>query len=516
MTESIDTPRLRVEGLTKQFGPTIVLDDVRFDVRAGAVHGLIGQNGAGKSTLVKILAGMYPDHRGTTVLDGHRAVLKSPRGARAEGIAVVHQEFSLVPEMTIAENLLLGREPGRWKYHAASIRREAELIVERSGIDVGHSVDTPVSDLSPAIRQRIEIVKALSNDLKVLVMDEPTARLAEAERDSFFAVVRNLASRGVGLVFISHYLEEVKALTDVVTVLRNGRVVVTQPTDQLSIAAMAELMLGEKVTERTNKRFTENDTPRPVAIEGVDLGFGPHLRHVSVQARQGEVVGIAGLVGSGRTRLCRILAGVTPPTCGSVLVDGAAVKFRNPRDAIARGVVLIPEDRKRQGLVLESPISANLTLMALRRHFGRNGFVSRKSVTSASRQVVSDLAVSPPNPDVLAATLSGGNQQKVVLGKAFQATPTVLIVDQPTAGVDVGTKRVIHDLLRERAAAGMAVLVVSDDIDELFAVSDRFVIMHRGTVLCERFAHELDHGQLVTLISSGASSDTGAGSGDTP
>ncbi|GGO97854.1 sugar ABC transporter ATP-binding protein [Wenjunlia tyrosinilytica] len=364
--------RLQLSGVTKQFGPAVVLDHVDLQVRAGQVHGLIGQNGAGKSTLVKTLAGLYPDHGGGTRIDGRPAALRNPRQSRSEGIAVIHQEFSLVSEMTVAENLLLGREPGLWGYNRRAIRKKAEALVEEVGIEIGESVEASVSGLSPAIRQRIEIVKALAEDAKVLIMDEPTARLSEAERLSLFRVVRQLADRGVGMVFISHFLDEVREVTDWLTVMRNGRVVASEPTKSLTVGRMAALMLGEEFQQVIDheRAVGQADDTRPVVLEADSVSVGDRLRGVSIALRAGEIVAVAGLVGSGRTRLCRVLTGVEQPTGGRLRVRGSEVRFSGPRGAISRGIALIPEDRKYQGLSLSSPLTENLCLMALQRRRG--------------------------------------------------------------------------------------------------------------------------------------------------
>ncbi|MEV6005191.1 sugar ABC transporter ATP-binding protein [Streptomyces sp. NPDC051976] len=500
---------LQLTGVTKQFGLTVVLDHVDLQVRAGEVHGLIGQNGAGKSTLVKTLAGLYPDHGGLIEVDGARATLRTPRASRAEGIAVIHQEFSLVSEMTVAENLLLGREPGSWRHSRTALRRRAAALVDEVGIEIGESVDAPVGGLSPAIRQRIEIVKALAEDVRVLVMDEPTARLSEAERRSLFRVVRELSDRGVGMVFISHFLEEVREVTDRLTVLRNGRAVACEPSKSLSVGRMAALMLGEELRQVLDHERAAGraDDAHPVVLEADAVSSGERLREVSIALRSGEIMAVAGLVGSGRTRLCRVLGGADPATGGSLRLRGRKLALAGPRHAISQGIALIPEDRKHQGLSMSSPLTENLTLMALQRRLGRGGVVTRRAVRRLSTRLVRELEVSPPDIDAHAGTLSGGNQQKVVLGKALASEPDVLIIDQPTAGVDVGTKAQIHRLLRERADSGVALMVVSDDIDELYALGDRFHVMRQGRLIWQGTAADVTREQLVELISAGTVPD---------
>ena len=497
--------RLRLSRLTKQFGSSVVLDEVSLEVRKGQIHGLIGQNGAGKSTLVKILAGLYPDHGGDVMVDGRRLVLRHPRQSRSEGIAVIYQEFSLVPSMTVAENLLLGREPHRLRYSGRDIRRRAEELLHRVAIDVGAPLDAYVRDQSPAVMQRIEIAKALADDACVLVMDEPTARLSDSEREWLFATMRTLSDRGVGIMFISHFLEEVRSTTDWLTVLRGGRVVGSAPTARFDVGQMAELMLGEGLRDALEREshISRSDQQHPVVLSACRVSVGSRLSEVDVSLRTGEILGVAGLVGSGRTRLARVLAGVDRPTGGRIDLRGKPLRMRSPRDGIGRGIALIPEDRKHQGLSMVSPVADNLCLTSLHRRLGRAGVVTRRAVNDLANQLVRDLEVSPSRIDLPASALSGGNQQKVLLGKALAAKPDVLVIDQPTAGVDVGTKAQIHDLLHERAARGAAIMVVSDDLDELYALSDRLCVMRKGRVIWHGVPAQLDRPELLALMSAG-------------
>ena len=499
--------QLSVVRLSKRFGPALVLDGVDLDVRPGRIHGLIGQNGAGKSTLVKTLAGLYPDHTGEIRVGGTPVALKNPRQSRRQGIAVIHQEFSLVPSMTVAENLLLGREKPGIGYSAKVTRATAAQVLDEITIDTGTALDTVVGDLGPAVMQRIEIAKALAQDARVLVMDEPTARLSELEREWLFTTMRTLSDRGVGIMFISHFLEEVRGITDDLTVLRNGRVARTAPTAEFSLQDMAELMLGRELQDRLeNDARTSRAGDHPVALEAVGLSAGPRLRDVTLTLRRHEIVCVAGLVGSGRTRLARVLAGADQPTEGHLTVDGEVVRLRSPRDAIARGIALIPEDRKHQGLSMQSPISANLSLMALQSHLGTAAYVPRRAVRQLAERSVTDLQISPARTDLDAGALSGGNQQKVLLGKALAARPGILVIDQPTAGVDVGTKAQIQQLLHDQAGGGAAVLVVSDDVEELYALADRLVVMRKGRIIWQGLPADLTRNHLLTLMSTGTHS----------
>jgi ribose transport system ATP-binding protein len=496
--------RLHVSNLSKRFGSATVLDSVSLDVRAGQLHGLIGQNGAGKSTFVKTLAGLYPDHGGTVSIDGKPVELRTPRRSRAQGVAVIFQEFSLVPSMTVAENLLLGQEPGSWRYSARGTHDAAAELLERESIDVGAPLDAMVADQSPGVMQRIEIAKALGQDARVLVMDEPTTRLSEAERHWLFRTMREVCDRGVGVMFISHFLEEVLGITDWLTVLRNGKVVGSAPTERFSVTQMTELMLGEELKLESERQRSQPTDERPVTISLDRVNLGPRLRNVSVELRAGEVLGVAGLVGSGRTRLCRVISGADRPTSGCIRLKGKEVKFRNPRDAIANGIALIPEDRKHQGLSMTGSIGDNLCLMSLQRRHGPLAVVTRSSVRKQGEALVKELQIVPPTVNAPVSTLSGGNQQKVVLGKALAADPEILIIDQPTAGVDVGTKAQIYRILRDRAKAGATILVVSDDLDELYALSDRLCVLRKGEVLWQGTPLDLNKSELLQLISAGA------------
>ncbi|GAA0313284.1 sugar ABC transporter ATP-binding protein [Kineococcus aurantiacus] len=497
-------PSLAISGLTKKFGASTVLDGVDLVVGRGRVHALIGQNGAGKSTLVKTLAGLYPDYSGDIQVDGRDVTMRNPRQARRDGVAVIHQEFSLVSTLTVAENLLLGREGAGWRYDGARLVEDAADLVRRVGITLGAELTAPTEGLSPAVHQRMEIVKALAENAKVLVMDEPTARLSEAERVALFDLVRDLAAREVGIVFISHYLDEVREICDEVTVMRNGTVVATQPARSSTVSELATLMLGEELAHdlQTDHRPVP-DAEGEAVMTGHGLTVPGRLHGIDVTLHRGEVLGVAGLVGSGRTRLCRVLAGADRPTSGTLTFQGRELRLRSPRAAIRRGIALIPEDRKHQALSMEASLSQNLVLMAIQRGLGRWGLVSRRSVRRVSSRVLTDLEVRPHDVDAPAGTLSGGNQQKVVLGKALLAAPDVLIVDQPTAGVDVGTKAQIHRLIKERARAGAAVLVVSDDLEELYGLGDRFQVLHRGRTTWTGYAQDVTYDELVHSIASG-------------
>jgi ribose transport system ATP-binding protein len=405
--------------------------------------------------------------------------------------------------MTVAENLLLGREPRSFGYSAREITKRAAQILDDVGIDIGVPLSTPTAGLSPAMKQRIEIVKALAERASVLLMDEPTARLSNTETRWLFKTMRELAERGVGVIFISHFLEEILEVSDWVTILRNGSVVASAPCAELKLETMTSLMLGEQLRGQLAERreHNEDDARGPVVLEARDLSVGERLHDINLQVRSGEIVGVAGLVGSGRSRLCRALAGVDRPTSGSLLLRGRPVQLRTPRHALRSGIALIPEDRKNQALSLVSSVKDNLALMALQKGLGPFGIVPVSRINRLATRYVEQLAVVPPDIDAPVSTLSGGNQQKVVVGKALATDPQVLIIDQPTAGVDVGTKAQLHRVLRDLADSGAALVVVSDDLDELFTLSDRLCVMRRGALAWEGAAADMDRETLLREIS---------------
>jgi ABC-type sugar transport system ATPase subunit len=490
---------LVMRGITKDFPGGRVLFGVDFTLRAGEVHALVGQNGAGKSTLMKILAGVYPDHGGTITLDGTPLALREPREAIRAGIAVIYQDFTLIPELTVAENIALGREPGGPALvdHAA-VRRESAREAAAIGIDL--PMDVPVRRLGVAGQQLTEIVKAVSRHARILVMDEPTARLSGAEREHLFRTVRDLVASGVSIVYISHFLEEIFSVADRVTVLRDGRVVAERPTSVLDLPALARLVVGRelrRVAERRESHVRPGEVGLRLTGFGVPGRSGPFFLEVS----RGEVLGLAGLVGSGRTSLARALVGLERSAVGTIALDGWEGRPRDPGQAAELGLVLLAEDRKRQGLVLQRPVAENVALTALRERLSRLGFVRLRRRDDIVRDLIARLAILPPQPEALAGRLSGGNQQKVVIGRAIAAEARVLILDQPTSGVDVGAKADIYQRIDELARDGATILFISDDLDELLRLCDRIVVMHRGRPEPPVEAGGIDRAALLEALS---------------
>jgi ABC-type sugar transport system ATPase subunit len=497
------TPRVAMTDICQSFSTTQVLFDVALTVLPGEIRALVGQNGAGKSTLMKILGGLYPEHSGSIAVDGEPVHPQSPRDALRHGIGMIYQELSLIPSLTVAENILLGQEPGRLGYSRSRTLAAAGEITAGVPMLAELPLGELAGDLSTGLQQRVEIAKALSRDARVLVMDEPTARLSGPEREDLRLLMVELASRGIAVIYISHYLEEIFAACHTVTVMRNGRVVDAGPVGAFTVGSLTRAMLGEDLAAE------EFDPANAVdrIIDGdpvlqLDAVSGPRIHDITAVVRAGEIVGLAGLVGSGRTRLARTIVGAEPLLSGSLTVRGRDARLRSPREALAHGIVLIPENRKTEGIVGITSARQNMLSMALDRGFSRFGFIKRRAAAKAVDAEFSSLEIRPNTPALAGERFSGGNQQKILMGRAFLARPQLLIADQPTAGVDVGTKAQIHRLLKNAATRGAGVLVVSDDLDELLAVCDRILVMRGGRMVSEHRRSALDRPGLVEAIAS--------------
>jgi rhamnose transport system ATP-binding protein len=473
-------PRAELRGISKRFAATQALDDVSLDLLPGEVHALVGENGAGKSTLVKIVAGVHQPDSGTIWLDGQETQIQGPAHARSLGIAVVHQEPRLFPDLTVAENVFIGHAPsGRfgtidWR----SLRREAASLFAQ--LDVRLDVGAPVRGLSMADQQLIEIAKSLSLDARVLILDEPTASLSAHEVERLFTIVRRLRDRGVAVLFVSHRLDEVFVLCDRATVFRDGRHVVTTPTTGLTTADLVRHMVGRAVT-----LFPKVDTPAgAVLLEVAGLSRAGAFRDVSFDLRAGEIVGFAGLVGAGRTEVARVLFGIDRPDGGQIKLDGRPVSFASPSAAMHAGVAYLPEDRHQEGLILDFSITQNVTLPILPRLFPRL-FVHPATERAIAGDYAGQLSVRMTGVGQLAGALSGGNQQKIVLAKWLASRPRVLILDEPTRGIDIGAKVEVHRIISELAASGLGIILISSDLPEILAMSDRILVLHEGRITAE-------------------------------
>ncbi|GIF63074.1 ribose import ATP-binding protein RbsA [Asanoa ishikariensis] len=472
---------LALQRVSKSFGAVAALRDVDLELVAGEAHALVGENGAGKSTLVRILAGVHPPDTGTVLLDGAPVTFGGPADARAAGIAVIYQEPTLFPDLSVAENIFMGRQPRRSlrRIDTAAMRARSRELFDRLGVRL--DPDRPARGLSIADQQLVEIAKALSTNARVLVMDEPTAALSGVEVERLFAVARSLRDEGAAVLFISHRFDEVFDLCERITVMRDGRRVDTAPASQLTVDALVRKMVGRDVATLFPKVDT---TPGDVRLDVRGLTRHGFFSDVSFTVRGGEIVALAGLVGAGRSEVVRAVFGVDKPDAGEVRVDDKPLPAGDTPAAIAAGLALVPEDRRQQGLVMELSVERNATLprrWALSRAGLLFGGAERRSAATWTQR----LQVKAGRPTDPVATLSGGNQQKVVLAKWLSTEPRVLIVDEPTRGIDVGTKAEVHRLLSELAADGVAVLMVSSELPEVLGMADRVLVMREGRLVAD-------------------------------
>ncbi|MER6429800.1 sugar ABC transporter ATP-binding protein [Streptomyces sp900105245] len=487
---------LRIEGIRKAFPGVVALDSVDFDLRRGEVHVLLGENGAGKSTLIKMLSGAYTPDAGRILAGGEEVRINGAQDSERLGIATIYQEFNLVPDLTVAENIFLGRQPRRFgMIDRRRMETDAEVLLARVGVDV--SPRTRVRELGIARLQMVEIAKALSLNARVLIMDEPTAVLTSEEVEKLFAIVRSLRADGVGVVFITHHLEEIAALGDRVTVIRDGRSVGQVPADTAE-DELVRLMVGRSIEQQYPRERAERGAAL-LTVEGLTRDGVFH--DVSFEVRAGEVVGIAGLVGAGRTEVVRAVFGADPYDGGVVKVSGNRLRRHDVNAAMAAGVGLVPEDRKGQGLVLDASVEENLGLVTMRAAT-RAGLVDRKAQHGAAERIAGRLGVRMAGLGQHVRTLSGGNQQKVVIGKWLLADTKVLILDEPTRGIDVGAKVEIYQLINELTAAGTAVLMISSDLPEVLGMSDRVLVMAQGRIAGELAADEATQDAVMALAVS--------------
>ena len=481
-----DAPLLQLQAIDKTFPGVQALKDAQFDVRRGEVHALIGENGAGKSTLIKIVAGVYQPDTGSMRLDGAQVRFDNPREAQLAGIATIYQELGLYPELSVAENIFMGHAPTRQRGFFRTVdwqrmETEAEALLAELNI---HNLDAgaKVGALNVGNRQRVEIAKALSLDARILIMDEPTAALTEADVEQLFSIVRLLRDRGVSIIYISHRLSEVFELADRVTVLRDGQYIGTQQVRDTSESELISMMVGRTIDNLFPKQRARIGQ---VALEARNLNRPPLTRDVSFTVRAGEIVGLAGLVGSGRSETAQVIFGVLPAESGEIWLNGEQVEIHRPSEAVKHGIGYVPEDRGHQGLVREMTIREN-TSMAVLETVSRNSFVNRAKERLLANRSIKQLSIRATGPEQIVNKLSGGNQQKVVVSKWLASSPKVLIMDEPTRGVDVGAKSEIHRLMSQLAAEeGLAILMISSELPEILGMSDRILVMREGRLVGE-------------------------------
>jgi rhamnose transport system ATP-binding protein len=478
----MQSPILELTHITKTFPGVTALDDVHFDIRPGEVHALLGENGAGKSTLIKIASGVYQPDTGQITIQAEPVQFGSPRDAQAHGIATIYQELLLYPELSVAENIFMGHAP-RTRLGAIdwpTMRSKAlEILASLNIYDM--DVTRKVGSLTVGNRQRVEIAKALSMNARVLIMDEPTAAITESDVERLFNIIALLKERGVGIVYISHRLNEVFEIGDRVTVLRDGRYIATEQVDQMTEDKLVSMMVGRTI----DNLFPKLDTQvGKVVLEVRNLSRKRVAHDVSFQLREGEIVGMAGLVGSGRSEIAQVIFGFTPAHSGAILIDGREVRITTPGQAMRHGIAYLPEDRGTQGLIRQMDLRENTSITVLR-ELSRATFINRQRETQLAQSTIQQLSIRAYGPQQIVGKLSGGNQQKVVVGKWLATRPRVLIVDEPTRGIDVGAKAEIHRLMSELAQQGLAILMISSELPEILGMSDRILVMREGRLVAE-------------------------------
>ncbi len=475
------TPLFRVQDISKRFPGVNALTQVSFDVIAGEVHALVGENGAGKSTLMKIIAGVYQPDEGQLFRDEAPVHFRTPHDAQKAGISIIYQEFTLLPHLTVAENILLNSEPRNrfglidWK----AMNRQARELLGLLETDI--DPERPVYELTVAQQQLTEIVKSLAVDARLLIMDEPTAALNPIEVGHLFSVIEHIRARGTGVIFISHRLEEVIKVSKRITVMKDGQVVTTQPTTHLNKDSIVRYMVGRDLKDIFPPRRPPISDAGLLSVRDLTT---PALQHVSLDLRPGEIIGLAGLEGQGQRELARALFGVEPIKSGEILIDGKPVRLSSPQQAISHGIAMVTDDRKGDGLALKLGVRENVALPNLP-GFARRGFVQSPAERGAVKTIIEQLAIKTPAMDQPIRLLSGGNQQKAVLGKWLVTPPKLMIIIEPTRGIDIGAKVEVYHLIHQLAQEGMGIVMVSGDLLELLGLSHRILVMHRGAVAAE-------------------------------
>ncbi|WP_145037814.1 sugar ABC transporter ATP-binding protein [Paenibacillus sp. Y412MC10] len=478
---------IQMEGIMKEFPGVLALNNCRFDLRAGEVHALMGENGAGKSTLMKILTGVYQKDAGTIEFKGQPVELSNPKAAQDAGISMIHQELNLAPDLTVAQNIFIGREPRRKLrlfLDDRALHRQVKELFERMGLDMDPSIK--VSELTVAKQQMVEIAKALSYNADVLVMDEPTAALSETEIEDLFRIIRQLRESGVGIVYISHRMDEIKRITDRITVMRDGQYIDTVSTAEVTTQDIISKMVGRQIYETSKPERTADE--RETVLEVIGLNQGRTLKDINLTLKKGEILGIAGLVGAGRTELARAIFGADRIQSGEIRVHGRKVTIKGPHDAVRQGIGYLSEDRKRYGCVVDLDVKSNVAIASYGSFLRPGGWMNTARIREQAEDMVSRLKVKTPHVDQEVKFLSGGNQQKVVIGKWLTRDCDILIFDEPTRGIDVGAKSEIYRLLNDLAAQGKSIIMISSELPEILRMSHRILVMCEG-----RITGELDH-----------------------
>ncbi|MAY63143.1 MAG: D-xylose ABC transporter ATP-binding protein [Rhizobiales bacterium] len=511
-------PVLEMRSISKTFGPVKALSDVSLTVHAGELHALMGENGAGKSTLMKVLSGAYTaDPGGEVLMNGARIVLGDPKHSKKLGIAVIYQELSLAPNLTVAQNIFLGAEPSQLGItDRRSMNTKTAPILKRLGVKFGP--ETLVGDLSLGERQLVEIGRALAAHARVIVMDEPTTSLSTRETEQLFDVIAGLKGEGVAIIYISHRMEEIYRLSDRCSVLRDGSYVGTLSREELNASKLVSMMVGRDLStfyKKEHKQFERSGDP----VLAVDrLGDGKLVHDVSFEVHPGEVLGIAGLVGSGRTELARLIYAADPVSDGTIRLHGEPIRCRTPREALSKGIAYLTEDRKGLGLFLDMSVSENVSMCVIERDAGVFGIRNYAAAAKRAAGAMKSLAIKAPNARINVGSLSGGNQQKVLLARLLEIGPDVVILDEPTRGVDVGAKSEIYRLIDSLASEGLAVIMISSELPEIIGVADRVLVMREGTLAGEVTGtpdHPIDQERIMALSTGAAGGKIAAADSNT-
>ncbi|MBO5158251.1 MAG: sugar ABC transporter ATP-binding protein [Lachnospiraceae bacterium] len=482
---------IRMEHIEKSFPGVKALDDVRFELRAGEVHALVGENGAGKSTLMKVLTGVYPKDKGTIYMNGQELTIKGVRDAQEAGIVMIHQELNLMNHLSAAENIFIGREfkkSGNLFLDKAKQNKEAKALFEKLNVDIDPTVR--VGELTVAKQQMVEIAKAISFDFKVLIMDEPTAALTDNEIEDLFRVIRMLKAEGRSVIHISHRLEELQDIADRITVMRDGAYVDTKNIEDVTVDQIIKMMVGREIFVTKQKDF--EDVNAPVTLEVKNLNAGRMVQDVSFKARAGEILGFAGLVGAGRTETMRAIFGADRYESGEIIIKGKAVKITSPKVAVENGIAYLSEDRKQYGLALGLDIDQNISMADMRSFINVFGIINKKKSMENSEQQRNALQIKTPSLKQKVKNLSGGNQQKVVLAKWLTRNTDILVFDEPTRGIDIGAKNEIYKLMNELADQGKTIIVISSELPEIIRTCHRVIVMCEGRITGEVTKEEID------------------------
>lgn len=494
-------PLILMEGIEKSFPGVHALNQCQFRLHAGEVHALVGENGAGKSTLMKVLTGVYQKDAGRIVHKGTEVDIPHTKAAQNLGISIIHQELNLMPHLTVAQNIFIGREP-RMRFplflDEKALDEKVRVLFDRMNMNIDPR--TKVSELTVAKQQMVEIAKALSFDSEVLIMDEPTAALTDSEIEELFRMIAGLKASGVGIVYISHRMDELKRITDTITVMRDGCYIDTVKTAEVSVDRIISLMVGREIYHSVDADNIQNEGE--TVLEVRNLNRGNVLKNIQFSLKQGEILGFAGLMGAGRTEVARAIFGADSIDSGEIYIRGSKVRIRNPYDAVKQGIGYLSEDRKRYGLLVDMDVKTNVTVASYGRYKRIFGWMQQNRMTESAKKVVESLKVKTPSVDQKVKFLSGGNQQKVVIGKWLTRDSDILIFDEPTRGIDVGAKGEIYKLLEQLAAQGKSIIMISSELPEILRMSHRVIVMCEGRITGELLREEADQEKIMKLATS--------------